>query len=142
LNRRHSQLFALAILIGTPLLVSMATNAGSTPQDGPAPAAPAPDAQPPAEVQSQALPQPLATPSPNQPGQAVVLGSTAPTLDPAGKAIAVTDPVGVNVGGACTAAPVASAPAMNLPSANVAAAPPAQTQEIAQQQSSTVPAGS
>ncbi|MBO9575485.1 MAG: hypothetical protein J7494_07110 [Sphingobium sp.] len=134
MNRRHSQLFALAILIGTPLLISMATNAGSTPQDGTPPPASTPDAEQLAADPSQPMPQPLAPPSPNQPGQAVVLGSTAPTLDTSGKAIAVTDPVGVNVSGASdAAAPAAAAPVMNLPSADVAAAPPAEAQAIAQQ---------
>lgn len=131
MNRRHYQLFALSILIGAPLLVSIATNSVAPAPDA-APAAgepagePAPDA-PQAEAVPPPIAQPLAQPAPTQPGQMETLASAAPTLDTTGMQIAVIEPVGINVGAASSAAnPGMASPAMNIPSADAPSTPPAE----------------
>ena len=106
MTRRHYQFFALALLIGAPLLVSMLSNMlfgiGHLAPQGVAP----PPVQSSEPVRAEPAPSPPPAPQNMQP---VAPFSTGPTLDPTGTAVAGSDPM--------TAAPeiASAAPTLLLP---------------------------
>ncbi len=113
MTKRHYQLFALFLLIGAPLLVSLLTNSLLPGIQQVAPNQPKPQAP----EYMQPAPDPAAGLPPAQPdppsGQAVQTGPQAGSsytpvavLDPQGMALTGTDPTPVSV-----AAPDGSAPA-------------------------------
>ena len=115
MTRRFYQLFALAILIGAPLLISLMTSMlpGSSKPDAIEPASPAAtelseQSANPADDLPPAQPPPPPPNSQQQPAmQAGVAFDAAPSLDPSGAGVSGTDPTPVTDAGS-DAAPVAS----------------------------------
>lgn len=110
LNKTHYRLFAIAVLLGAPLLVSIVNSAMPGPRIETS-QAPRPEyLQPPADPMAN-LPKPQLPPLPQNQQGAGTAFTAAPTLDPNGLAVSGSDP---SPGAGAPAD--AAAPAVTLPS--------------------------
>lgn len=112
MTKRHYQLFALFLLIGAPLLVSLLTSSllPGLRQITPAPSKPqVPEYMQPAPDPGAGLPPGQSEPPPSQPSQSgpQAGGNYTPvaTLDPTGTTLAGVDPTPISVAASDVSAP-------------------------------------